>query len=512
MDAVNNRLVIRLAPGDNIVVARCDIPAGTEIPQEGIVALQDIPLGHKVAAVPITKGTPILKYNTVIGYASRDVSAGAHMHNDNIAADSTKAMGSYQFCQDYRPLEPVPPDRQRMFQGYLREDGRAGTRNCILVLTCSNCAATVARKIADHFSEEVLAAYPHVDAVVPLITASGCGMEKSGTPLEYLQRLIAGHIQNPNVACALVCSLGCETNNIDALLDGAGLTPGPMLGRLVIQEEGGSRKAVERGIELVGRMLPLADACRRQPLPVRYLKVALECGGSDGLSGISANPALGRAMDLLAAQGGTAVLTELTELIGMEGALARRARTPEIAQQLIDKMRWWLDYCAGRDAQINGKVTPGNNAGGITNVLEKALGSAQKSGSTGLNGVFDYAQRIDQPGFVMMDSPSYDPVAGAAMFAGGCNLCAFTTGRGSCYGSRHMPTLKIASNTPLYLRQEDDMDINAGAVVDGEKTLEQMGEEIFEALIALASGQPSKSEAFGMGSDEFVVWWRGVTA
>ena len=512
MDAIYENLVIRLDRADNVVVARRDIPAGTAIAQEGITALADIPFGHKISTVSLAKGEPVLKYNTVIGYAAKDLPAGSYMHNDAITADSSKAMGNYQFCADYRRAEAAAPEARRTFQGYLRPDGQAGTRNCILVLTCSNCAATVARKIADHFTDELLAAYPNVDAVVPMITASGCGMEKSGPPMDFLRRLIAGHIKNPNVAGAVLCSLGCESNNIDALLAQAGLTPGPMLGRLVIQEEGGSRKALAKGIEMVERMLPVADRCRRQPLPVSLLKVALECGGSDGFSGISSNPALGKAMDLLVCQGGTSVLTEMTELIGMEGVLARRARTPEIAQTLIDKMRWWLDYCKGRDAQINGRVTPGNNAGGITNILEKALGSAQKSGSTGLNGIFDYAQPIDQPGFVIMDAPAYDPVAGAALFAGGCNLCAFTTGRGSCYGSRHMPTLKIASNTPLYRRQTDDMDINAGAVIDGEKTLDQMGREIFEALIALASGTPSKSEAFGMGADEFVVWWRGVTA
>lgn len=285
-----------------------------------------------------------------------------------------------------------------------------------------------------------------------------------------------------------------------------------MLGRLVIQEEGGSRKAVARGIAMVEAMLPLAEQCRRQPVSVSHLKIGLECGGSDSFSGSSANPALGRAIDLLIKNGGTAVLTEPTELLGVEGALARRARSPEVAQKLIDVMHWWMDYCKGRDSQINGKVTPGNNAGGITNVLEKALGSAKKGGSSPLNDVVGYAEPVTGPGLIIMNSPSYDPVSAAAMFAGGCNLCAFTTGRGSCYGSQHFPTLKIASNTPLFERQVDDMDLNAGTVIDGDRTLEQMGEEIFEALIAAASGKLTKSELFGMGSDEFIVWWLGTTA
>lgn len=502
--------VIRLDPADNIVVARDRIPAGTWIPEEGVTALTEIPLGHKLATRDIRKGEPILKYNTVIGYASRDVSGGTHMHNDTIHFDAVAE--EYRFCEDYRPVDLLPPERRRTFLGFVRPDGQVGTRNCVVVTVCSNCAATVARKIAAAFTREVLAEYPNVDAVVPLITSSGCGLEKSGPPMEYLRRVLGGTVKNPNVAGALVCALGCESNNIDAFFAEAGLTPGPMLGRLVIQESGGARRAVEQGVAMVRAMLPEANRAVRQPVPVSFLKVALECGGSDSFSGSSANPALGRAMDLLVRHGGTAVLTEPTELLGVEGALVRRARTPEVAQKLIDVMAWWKTYCQGADSQINGKVTPGNNAGGITNVLEKALGSAKKAGSTPLNGVFGYAEPITEPGFVIMNSPSYDPVSAAAMFAGGCNLCAFTTGRGSCYGGQHFPTLKIASNTPLYQRQEEDMDLNAGAVIDGEQTLDQVGQAIFDALIDVASGRRTKSELFGMGGDEFIVWWLGTTA
>lgn len=502
--------VIRLDASDNIVVARCPVSAGTVIPEEHLTVLRDIPLGHKIASRAIAAGESVLKCSTVIGYARRDVAPGEWMHNDTIRFDAVAE--GYHFCANYRPTAFLPPEKRRTFAGYLRADGQAGTRNCIVVTVCSNCAATVARKIAAHFTPEIMAHYPHVDAVVPLIHASGCGLEKTGKPMEYLRRCMAGQIKNPNMAGALVCALGCESNNIDDFLASASLTPGPMLHRLVIQEAGGARKAVEAGIAAVETMLATAEQCRRQTLPVKYLKVALECGGSDSFSAISANPALGQAMDLLVRNGGTAVLTEPTELLGVEDALTRRAKSPEVAQKLIDTMQWWKTYCAGRDAQINGKVTPGNNAGGITNVLEKALGSAKKGGSSPLNGVFDYAQPIDEPGLVIMNSPSYDPVSAAAMFAGGCNLCAFTTGRGSCYGGQHFPTVKIASNTPLYQRQTDDMDLNAGAVIDGEKDLGQMAADIFEALIAVASGRPTKSELFGMGGDEFVVWWLGITA
>lgn len=502
--------ILRLDTADNTVLVRRDIPVGTFLASEGITTRSAIAQGHKIATRPIAKGEPVLKCGTVIGYASRDVEPGTLMHNDTIYFDTVNE--HMEPCKDYRPVQPVPPEQRRTFQGYLRPDGGVGTRNCIAVIACSNCAATVVRRIAAHFSDHVMAAFPHVDAVVPLVTSTGCGIEKSGAPLEYMQRVLGGAAKNPNIAGAVICALGCENNNIDALLASMQTETGPMLRRLVIQEEGGSRKTVEKGIRLVEKMLSQADNCRRETVPASYLKVALECGGSDAFSGVSANPALGIAMDLLVRQGGTAILTEPSEFVGFEGALVRRARSPQVAQQVLDMMDWWRSYLKGTDSQINGKVTPGNNAGGITNVLEKALGSTRKAGSTPLNAVIGYALPIQETGFVIMDAPSYDPVSAAAMFAGGANLCAFTTGRGSCYGSRHMPTLKISSNTRRFEIQGDDIDLNAGAVIDGEKTLEQMGLEIFEELLSVASGRPTKSELFGMGSDEFVVWDVGTTA
>lgn len=510
MDLLDRSPVIRLDKADNIVLALRDIPAGTYLSDEDVTTRSPIAQGHKIATRAIAKDEPVLKCNTVIGYATRDVEPGTWMHNDTIYFSAVNE--NVEFCRDYHPIRLVPPESRRTFLGYIREDGSVGTRNCIAVIACSNCAATVVRRIAAHFEGEALAAYPNVDAVVPLVTSTGCGIEKSGAPLEYMQRVLGGAARNPNIAGVILCALGCENNNIDALLRSMDVQPGPMLQRLVIQESGGSRKTVEAGICMIEQMLLQANRYHRQEVPASFLKVALECGGSDAFSGVSANPALGIAMDLLVQQGGTAILTEPTEFVGFEGALARRARSPEVAQQVLDMMDWWRGYLKGTDSQINGKVTPGNNAGGITNVLEKALGSTRKAGSSPLNAVIGYAKPIRESGFVIMDAPSYDPVSAAAMFAGGANLCAFTTGRGSCYGSRHMPTLKISSNTYRYQVQGDDIDLNAGAVIDGEKTLEQMGREIFETILAVASGQPTKSECFGMGGDEFVVWDIGTTA
>ena len=503
-------LAIRLDETDNTVLALKDIPAGTFLPGEGVTVLTDIPMGHKIASCSISKGEPVLKCGTVIGYASRDAEPGTHMHNDTIAFDAVAEETS--FCADWSPTDFVAESERRTFRGFRREDGSVGTRNCIAVIACSNCAATVTRRIAAHFDDAALSDFPHVDAVVPLITSSGCGIEKSGVPLEYMRRVLAGTVRNPNIAGALVVALGCENNNIDAFFAETGLSVGPMLRRLVIQEEGGGRSSVDKGISAMKEMLAEAELCRREEVSVSELRVALECGGSDAFSGVSANPALGKAMDLLVRHGGTAILTEPTEFVGIEASLARRARDERTARQVMEMMAWWRDYLKGTDSQINGKVTPGNNAGGITNVLEKALGSTRKAGSTGLNAVYGYAEPVTERGFVIMNAPSYDPVSAAAMFAGGANLCAFTTGRGSLYGARHFPTVKISSNTRRWEIQRDDIDLNAGAVIDGEKTLDEMGREIFEMLIAVASGEKTKSECFGMGDDEFVIWDIGTTA
>lgn len=500
--------IIRLDAADNIVVARAEIKSGVYIPDEDITAVEDIPLGHKIASKNISRGEKILKYNTEIGTASRDIQAGEHVHNDEIVFEKSET--EYKFCVDYKPLDIVPKDKRRTFMGIVREDGRTATRNCIAVIVCSNCAATVARKIAQHFEGDVLKAYPHVDAVVPFIHASGCGLERTGADIDNLRQLIAGTITHPNMYGAVIVALGCENVNIDDLMERKGLTEGKRLGRVVIQEEGGSRKAVEKGIKLVEAMLPEANKATRRPVPVSELKVGMECGGSDTFSGIGANPALGRAMDMLCREGGTCVLTEPTELIGCEGEIVKRARNKETAQKVIGMMQWWLKEGEGRDCQIAGKVTPGNNAGGITNVLEKALGSAKKGGSTPLNDVIWYAEPLEQPGFNIMNSPSFDPMSAAALFASGCNLLTFTTGRGSCYGLQHMPTIKISSNTKLYEFQNDDMDLNAGTIADGTETIDDTARRIYEMIIEVASGKKTKSELFGMGNDEFMTWTKGI--
>ncbi len=507
---MNKSPVIRLDEKDNVVVARVAINAGTEITAESVTALQDVPLGHKVATRLIKKGEPVLKYNTVIGFASEDLVPGTWLHSHNITFDDFQR--DYAFSQNYRPVELVAPDARRTFQGYVREDGRVGTRNTLGVFVVGNCGATVARKIANHFDERYLQAWPNVDYVVPYIHELGCGMEMTGEPMDLLRRTLAGYIRNPNVAGALVVALGCERNNIHGFFEQMGLEEGPMLRKIVIQDSGGTRKTIDEGIEIIESMLPTANLVSRQPVSVEHLSVGLQCGGSDGFSGLSANPALGVAMDLLVRQGGTAILSETTEIFGVEHTLTARAATPEVGQKLVDRINWWLEYNAGKDCQINGRVSPGNNAGGLANVLEKSLGGAKKGGNSPLMEVYEYAWPVTKHGLVFMDTPGYDPVSATGQVAGGANMIAFTTGRGSCFGSLPAPTVKLASNTPMYQRMEDDMDLNCGVVIDGDCTLQQMGEAILDKIIAVASGEKSKSEELGVGENEFVPWPLAVLA
>lgn len=503
----NSNPTIRLDERDNVVVARRDIPAGTRIAEENIVCRELIPAGYKVAARAIGRGMPVLKYNTVIGYADCDIEPGTMMHSHNINIDNVEK--DYAFSRDYVPTEYVPEGQRPRFMGIVRPNGKVATRNYIGVFTASNCAATVVRKITNYFTPERLAAYPNVDGVVPFIIDGGCGLPYGG-PLEQLRRTIGGYIRSPNIYGAVVCALGCERDNIDGLFEFLHMESGDRLHRLVMQEIGGTAKTVQAGIAAVEKMLPEANKAVRTPVSVEHLTVGLQCGGSDGFSGLSANPALGAAMDKLIRCGGTAILSETTEIFGVEHTLTRRAVTPEVGQKLVDRMKWWLEYSKGSDVQINGHVSPGNNKGGLANILEKSLGGAKKGGSTGLMDVVEYAMPITEKGLVFMDSPGFDPVSATGQVASGANVIAFTTGRGSCYGCVPAPSLKLATNTPMFERMEDDMDINCGRIIDGDATIQQMGDIIFDRIIRLASGEASKSEALGVGEDEFQPWNIGI--
>ncbi|MDF0601971.1 altronate dehydratase family protein [Psychromarinibacter sp. C21-152] len=500
--------VIRLDPADNVVVAREDIAAGVSIPSEGVTTNHDVPVGHKLATRPIAKGDPVLKYNTTIGFAGEDIAPGDWLHAHNVLMDEVQK--DYRHAQDYVAVELLPENERATFLGYPRADGRYGTRNMIGIFITVNCAATVARMISRYFDEERLADYPNVDGVVAFIHEQGCGMEQTGEPLDLLRRTLAGYIRHPNTAGALVCSLGCERNNLQRFMEAESLDTGKMLRTVTMQQIGGTKAAIEEGKAVIREMLEEANRIEREPASAEHITIGLQCGGSDGFSGLSANPALGKAVDILVRHGGTAILSETSELYGVEHTLTARAKSEEIGRKFIERIDWWLDYNAGRDTQINGRVSPGNQEGGLANVIEKSLGGAKKGGSTGINAVYEYAYPVTEKGLVLMDTPGFDPVSATGQIAGGANLICFTTGRGSCFGSYPAPTIKLASNTPMYTRMQGDMDLNCGQVIDGTKTLDEMGEEIFAKILATASGAPSKSELLGVGEEEFAPWQIGV--
>ena len=495
---------VRLDPADNAVNAINPLNAGTDC--EGISANQKIPRGHKMATQALKKGDPVLKYAQVIGYASEDIAAGDHVHTHNLEFRNVDQ--KYEFSTDLRSIEPATT--QDTFMGYKRENGKVGTRNYIAVITSVNCSATAAHMIAAHFTPEVMAAHPNVDGVVAFVHGTGCGMAGDGDGFEALQRVMWGYARHPNVGAVLMVGLGCEMNQIDWLLEAYGITPGPLFQAMNIQDVSGLRRTIELGIKKITAMLPIANEATRTPCPASELMVALQCGGSDAWSGITANPALGYACDLLTAQGGTGVLAETPEIYGAEHLLTRRAATPEIGERLVDLIHWWEDYTKRNKGSMDNNPSPGNKKGGLTTILEKSLGAAAKGGTTPLNGVYKYAEPVRTRGFNFMDSPGYDPASVTGQIASGCTVVAFTTGRGSAFGAKPSPSIKIATNTQMFERMEEDMDINAGTILTSGETIETVGRQIYQMILDVASGKQSKSEAQGLGDYEFVPWQIGA--
>ena len=417
----------------------------------------------------------------------------------------------YAFGADYRPVEMVPEAERATFQGIVRDNGEVATRNYIGVLSTVNCSATVVHKIAEWFTPERLADYPNVDGVVAFSHSIGCGMEMSGEPMALLRRTMAGYARHPNLAAALIVGLGCERNQLAGLMDQEGLHADSRLHTFIMQENGGTRRTIGAGVAAVQALLPQANRVKRTIVSASHLKIGLQCGGSDGFSSITANPSLGAAMDLLVRHGGTAILSETPEIYGVEHTLTRRAVTREVGEKLVERIRWWKDeYSVGRDVQINGQVSPGNQVGGLANIFEKSIGSSMKGGTGPLMEVYRYAEPVKKHGLVFMDTPGFDPVSATGQIAGGANLIAFTTGRGSMFGAKPVPSLKLATNTPMYNRLTEDMDLNCGGILDGVASIESTGREIFDALLAAASGERTKSEMLGLGDHEFVPWQIGI--
>jgi altronate hydrolase len=499
---------LRLDPADNVIIAIDDISAGSE-PAGGVSARQRVPKGHKMAVVLIEEGAPIRKFGQIIGFASRPIGAGEWVHEHNCAIKEFAR--DYHFCEDTRLENILPVEEQPTFQGFRRANGKVGTRNYLAVLTSVNCSATVARLIAKEVERsDILADYPNVDGVIPLVHGTGCGIAAKGAGFDALMRTQWGYAGNPNIGATLMVGLGCEVFQIGRMKEEYGIVESDSFHSLTIQATGGTRKTVAAGVEHIRTMLPALNSVERRPAPASEITLALQCGGSDGYSGITANPALGAAADILVRNGGTAILSETPEIYGAEHLLTRRAATPEIGQKLVERIRWWEDYCARNGGEMNNNPSPGNKAGGLTTILEKSLGAAAKGGTTALNEVYEYAQPVTTKGFVFMDTPGYDPVSATGQVAGGANVLCFTTGRGSAYGCKPTPSVKLATNNDTYRRMIEDMDINCGDVLDGVSIADK-GQEIFDKVLAVASGERTKSELLGYGDAEFAPWQIGAT-
>jgi altronate hydrolase len=501
--------IVQLHPDDDVVIARHQLVAGMRI--RGSLAVRGlIPAGHKLAVHAIETGAPVRRYGQIIGFATRAIEAGEHVHTHNLAMGDFDR--DYAFGADAKPVSTAAAAAR--FMGIVRAGGRVATRNYIGILTSVNCSATAARAIADYFRRDIhpqaLADYPNVDGVIALTHAQGCAIDSEGEALEMIRRTLGGYARHPNFAGVLIVGLGCETNQIDRLVQSQGLTPGAALKTMTIQATGGTARTVAAGIEQVKAMLGEANNVRREAVDAKHLVIGLQCGGSDGYSGITANPALGAAVDRLVSHGGTAILSETPEVYGAEHLLTRRAVSREVGEKLIERIHWWEAYCARMNADLNNNPSAGNKAGGLTTILEKSLGAVAKGGTTNLVDVYRYAEPVRAHGLVFMDTPGYDPVSATGQVAGGANLICFTTGRGSAYGCAPSPSLKLGTNTALWQRQEEDIDLNCGLILDGERTVDELGEEIFQLMLATASGQASKSEIHGYGQNEFVPWQIGA--
>lgn len=503
---------ITLNPADNVAIARNALLSHSVLTSDSgpITVNQMIPPGHKIAIRAIPSGAEIIRYGQVIGHASADIAAGDHVHSQNVGTHQGELKLDYAFGSNVQSVEYVPEADRRTFMGYRRADGRVGTRNYLGIVASVNCSSTATLRIVEHFRDNpIMDQYPNVDGVIGFPTKGGCGAHHGGKYLAMLQRTMAGIVDHPNVGGYLVMSLGCEDNQPQELIDNTSLHhQQPTV--ISIQEDGGFRKSVEAGIAAVENLLPIVNGFEREEVPASELVIALQCGGSDGWSGVTANPALGQAGDLIVRQGGTIVLGETSEVYGGEHLLTRRAISAEVGQKLVDKIHWWEEYTSMWGAEIDNNPSPGNKLGGLTTIYEKSLGAIAKAGTTPMVDVIEYAERITKRGFIHMDTPGFDPVSATGQVAGGCNLVVFTTGRGSAFGFKPAPSLKIATNSTLYAKQEPDMDINAGKMLDGI-SLEEMGEEIFDHILRVASGEQTKSEADDIGEEEFNPWILGAT-
>ncbi|WP_428151966.1 UxaA family hydrolase [Brevundimonas sp.] len=496
--------ILRLHPDDDVAVAVRLLTAGETV--DGVTATTDVPAGHKIALKPVAVGGQVRKYGQVIGAASEAIAPGDWVHVHNLGVGDISARADTGIKAGVQSVATEP----RTFDGYLRADGRVGTRNYLAVVTSVNCSAMVARRIAREVEARLGDRHPHIDGVVAITHGSGCGMASEGEAMDMLRRTLSGYARHPNVAGVLMLGLGCETNQISSLMEAEQMSGSADLGVMAIQDEGGAASTIQQGVDRLMEMVDRAASLKRTPQSVSKLVVGLQCGGSDGYSGMTANPALGRAVDLIVAQGGTAILSETPEIYGAEHLLTGRA-SPEVAAKLMSRIAWWEKHVETTGGSLDNNPSAGNKAGGLTTILEKSLGAVAKAGSAPLSAVYEYAEPVTAHGLVFMDTPGYDPVSATGQIAGGATMICFTTGRGSVFGAKPAPSLKLATNSALARRMPDDIDIDCGRVLDEGLSLDDLGAEIFETILATASGKVTASEALGFGEDEIQPWRLGAT-
>ncbi len=498
-----NNLII-LNKNDNVAVTTFPISPQTKIADQGIVSIDPIPFGHKICLKPINKGEPIIKYDQVIGFASKSIKPGEHVHSHNLEFK--------EFNRSFSISEKINISSEKsnlFFEGILRDNGEVATRNYIGIISTVNCSATVSKAIAEKIKHSnILKDYSNIDGVVAITHSTGCGMNTVSEGMQVFQRTIDGFKNHPNFSHVFIVGLGCECAQISLFVDS--MKKHNRIHFLTIQEEGGTRKTVDKVFGQIKELLKEANTIKRTPQAVHHLVLALQCGGSDGYSGISANPALGVAADLLVKNGGSSILSETPEIYGAEHLLINRAISKEVADKLIAKIEWWKNYTKINNSSMDNNPAPGNKKGGLTTILEKSLGAVAKGGNAVLTDVLSYAEPLKNKGFNFMDSPGYDPVSATGQVASGANIICFTTGRGSCFGCKPVPSLKIATNTIMFNKMSEDMDMNCGTVIDGEETLEQAGQRIFKLILKTASGHKSKSELNGYGDEEFTPWQIGA--
>src|SRR6187402_61905 len=488
---MSNPRTVRLSPSDNVVVAVDPIADGAAA--AGVTARARVMRGHKMAVAPIGQGEPVRKYDQIIGFATQPVAPGDWVHTHNVEMHDFAR--DYRFAEGAKNDEVLPPELRETFQGFVRPGGKTGTRNYIGILTSVNCSASAARFIAREVERSgVLADHPEIDGVVAFVHGTGCGLAAYGEGFDVLRRTQWGYATHANLGGALMVGLGCEVFQIDRMKEEYGLVEGDHFQTMTIQATGGTKKTVAEGVERIKAMLPIAARSRRETRPASEVTLALQCGGSDGYSGITANPALGAAVDQLVRHGGTAILSETPEIYGAEHLLTRRAVSREVGEKIVERIKWWEDYTEINEGEMNNNPSPGNKAGGLTTILEKSLGAVAKGGTSNLEAVYEYAEPVTAKGFVYMDTPGYDPVSATGQVAGGANMIVFTTGRGSAYGCAPSPSLKLSTNTELWQRQQEDIDLNCGEIADGAATIEDIGERLFQMILATASGEKTKSE------------------